>query len=103
MAEKNPNITRFKLERFKNKFLIAGVLFCVWIAFFDMNSWIERFQNLKELKQLEKDSEYYQQKIKEDVERLKELKTNNDNLEKFAREQYLMKKDNEDVYVIVEE
>ena len=103
MAEMDDNTTGFSLKRFKNKYLIAGILFLVWIAFFDQNSWIERYQNIKELKQLEKDKTYYQQKIEEDTERLRELRTNNENLEKFAREQYLMKKENEDVFVIVEE
>ena len=41
-------------------------------------------------------------KIEEDRKRIQELKTNNDNLEKFAREQYLMKKDNEDIFIIVD-
>jgi cell division protein FtsB len=49
------------------------------------------------------EKEYYQQKIEEDRRRIDELKTNTENLEKFAREQYLMKKDNEDIFVIVDE
>jgi cell division protein FtsB len=64
---------------------------------------VERMQNRKELNQLKEDKVYYKEQIKENAARLNELKTNNDNLEKFAREQYLMKKDNEDVFVIVEE
>jgi cell division protein FtsB len=47
--------------------------------------------------------EYYAKKIETDIQRTKELETDDDNLEKFAREQYLMKKDNEDVFVIVKE
>lgn len=90
-------------ERFKNKYFITSVLFIVWVAFFDQNNLVERMQNNKELKQLEEDKIYYRAKIKENAERLYELKTNNENLEKFAREQYLMKKENEDVFVIVEE
>lgn len=54
------------------------------------------------MRQLEKDKAYYEKKIIEDSQRLKELKTNKENLEKFAREQYLMKRDNEDVFVIVD-
>jgi len=91
------------LGRFKNKYSIAAVLFLIWLAFFDQNNLVERLQNKKELRQLKEDKVYYQEKIKENAERLKELKTNKDNLEKFAREQYLMKRDNEDVFVIVEE
>jgi cell division protein DivIC len=91
------------VKRLKNKYLLATIFFILWLSFFDQNNWFERLQNLREMKQLNADKEYYQQKIKEDSERLKELKTNNENLEKFAREQYLMKKENEDVYVIVDE
>jgi len=90
-------------ERLKNKYFIAGAIFLIWIAFFDQNNLLERRRNIKELKQLEHDITYYQQNIEETRSRLEELKTNTDNLEKFAREQYLMKKPDEDVFVIVEE
>ena len=94
---------RMILKWLKNKFVVAGIIFTLWICFLDENNLLERFQNLKELKQLKADKEYYQEKIEIDKKRLNELKTDNENLEKFAREQYLMKKDNEDVFVIVEE
>lgn len=87
----------------KNKYILAAILFCMWVLFFDQNNLVERFQNQREKKQLENDKEYYIRKTTEDRERLEELKTNNENLEKFAREQYLMKKENEEVFVIVEE
>jgi cell division protein DivIC len=96
-------ISRLNLGRARNKYVIAGVLFIIWVAFFDQNNLIERRQNIKQLKQLEKDKVYFEQKIEEVTSRLKELKTNNENLEKFAREQYLMKKSNEDVFIIIDE
>ena len=64
---------------------------------------MERAQNLKELRQLHNDMEYYIEKNNIDAQRLNELKTNDKNLEKYAREQYFMKKDDEVVFVIVEE
>lgn len=85
------------------KYLIATLLLFFWVLFFDQNNLLERSRLIREVKQLEKDHEYYIQKIDADSARLMELKTNNKNLEKFAREQYLMKKDNEDIFVIVEE
>jgi cell division protein FtsB len=91
------------LKWLKNKFVLATIIFTIWIGFLDENNLLERYQNHRQLKQLKADKEYYQQKIKEDSKRLNELKTDNENLEKFAREQYMMKKDNEDVFVIVEE
>jgi cell division protein DivIC len=96
-------ISRLNKALFRNKYFIAGGLFVLWIAFFDDDNLIERFRYLREVNSLKRDKEYFQKKIGEDSERLKELKTNKKNLEKFAREQYLMHKDNEDVFVIVEE
>jgi cell division protein DivIC len=103
MQMKEPRFLGIKADRFKNKYFLATLFFIVWVGFIDQNNLFERFQNMRELKKLSGDKEYYQNKIAEDSERLKELKTNKENLEKFAREQYLMKKDNEDVFIIVDE
>jgi len=87
----------------RNKYLIALSVFVVWILLFDNNNLIKRFHDLKTLKQLEQDRDYYARRIEEDRRKLNELRTDNDNLEKFAREQYYMKKDDEDLYIIVDE
>ena len=87
----------------KNKYILTIIIFIVWLLFFDRNNLIDRVQELRHLRQLEKDRSYYIERIDTDSKRLEQLKTNNKNLEKFAREQYLMKKDNEDIFVIVEE
>jgi cell division protein DivIC len=87
----------------RNKFVFTSLLFFVWMLFFDQNNLNERRRNNNEYNQLLKEREYFQNKIEENRKRLQELKTNNDNLEKFAREQYLMKKDNEDIFIIVDE
>lgn len=87
----------------KNKYILTIAIFFIWISFFDHNNLIDRVKELRHLRQLEKDKKYYIERIDKDSKRLEQLKTNNKNLEKFAREQYLMKKDNEDIFVIVEE
>lgn len=87
----------------KNKYIITILVFTLYVGFFDRNNLMDRFEAIHELKQLKKDKQYYIQKIDEDTKRMKELKTNNENLEKFAREQYLMKKPNEDIFIIVED
>lgn len=87
----------------KNKYLIALTVFLVWIVIFDSNNLIDRFRSLRELKQLRSDEEYYQQKIEDDSRKLRELKTDRESLEKFAREQYYMKKDNEDIFIVIDE
>jgi len=89
------------LPLLKNKFTLTFIVFMGWIVFFDQNNLIERLQNLKQVHQLEKDKIYYTGKISQDSVKLKELKTDKRNLEKFAREQYLMKKKNEDIFIIV--
>lgn len=71
--------------------------------FFDENNLKKHNQNLSDLAQLEAQVDFYKQKIEADKRKLYELQTNDENLEKFAREQFLMKKANEDIFLIVEE
>ena len=90
----------FFLPLLRNKYSLSLILFFVWIVFFDSNNLIERTIGLKRVHQLERDKIFYEDKIKEDQARLEELESNPANLEKFAREQYLMKKDNEDIFIV---
>jgi cell division protein FtsB len=80
---------------------MAVLIFLVWLLIFDQNSLIDRFKYLRILHEMEDEKHYYLEKITEDSRRLNELKTDRDNLEKFAREQYFMKKENEDVFVLL--
>jgi len=91
------------LNSITNKYLIAIVAFVVWIMFFDDNNLRQHQKNLKELALLEEQVNFYKHKIEADKRKLIELQTNDENLEKFAREQFFMKKADEDIYVIVEE
>ena len=91
------------LNSITNKYLIAIVAFVVWIMFFDDNNLRQHQKNLKELALLEEQVNFYKHKIETDKRKLIELQTNDENLEKFAREQFFMKKADEDIYVIVEE
>ncbi|MDP3644360.1 MAG: septum formation initiator family protein [Bacteroidota bacterium] len=86
-----------------NKYLITLVGFLVWIMFFDENNLRQHLQNRQELALLEAQVNFYKQKIEADKRKLYELQTNDANLEKFAREQFLMKKADEEIYIIVEE
>lgn len=87
----------------RNRYFLTFLVFLVWIMLFDNNNLIDRYHMMKELRQLENDRDYYQNRIEEDRRKLKELKTSDKNLEKFAREQYYMKKENEDLYILVDE
>jgi cell division protein DivIC len=88
---------------FKNKYILTFTVFAVWISFFDQNNLIDRVSDVRKLHQLEKQKEYFAKKIEDDTRRMKELLSDKDDLEKFAREQYLMKKKDEEVYVVMEE
>lgn len=100
----NAKVLGFKIiSIFINKYTVSLAAFVVWIMFFDDNNWRQHQKNLKELAQLQEQVNFYKHKIEDDKRRLYELQTNDENLEKFAREQFFMKRANEDVYVIVEE
>ena len=86
---------------FRNKYLLTIVIFLIWLLLFDSNNLIARYRELRELHKLKNDREYYSKRIEADRQKLHELKTDNNNLEKFAREQYLMKKPDEDLYIIL--
>ena len=87
----------------KNKYVITISVFGIWMLFFDQNNLVDRMRMAAEIRQLEADREYYMDQIEKDSTRLHELTTDKDNLEKYAREQFLMKKKNEDVFVVIEE
>ncbi len=86
---------------FRNKYVLTILFFLIWIILLDSNNLISRFRDMRELSRLKSDREYYLNKIEEESRKLRELKTDNDNLEKFAREQYRMKKPDEDLYIIM--
>ena len=87
----------------KNKFLLAIVAFLVWMFFFDRNDILSQFERVKHANELKKMEEKKGLDITDTRNELDLLKTNAQTIEKYAREKYLMKKDNEDVFVIVED
>jgi cell division protein FtsB len=89
------------LPYLRNKYLLTIALIFLWLMFFDRNNFISRVSMVREVHQLESDCEYYREKIIVDSARLVELHSSPEMLEKYAREQYLMKKDNEEIFVIV--
>lgn len=86
---------------FRNKYILTILIFLIWLLLLDSNNLIARYKEIRELNKLRSDREYYLKKIEVDRKKLRELKTDNENLEKFAREQYHMKKPDEDLYIIL--
>jgi len=83
-----------------NPFVLIFLIFLIWIVFIDENSYLFHFKTLNpEIDKLEKDKNYYQSEIKKDRKKIKKLE-NPDSLEKFAREKYKLKKENEDIFII---
>jgi hypothetical protein len=87
----------------KNKYVITISVFVVWMLFFDQNNVVDRLKMRSEIRQLETDKAYYIEQIRLDSARYQELTTDKENLEKYAREQFLMKKPDEDVFVVIQE
>ncbi len=87
----------------KNKYILTIVVFGIWVGFFDQNNLWDRSKLSSRIKQLNKQKHHYEVEIDQNQRKLKEIEESPESLEKFAREQYLMKKKNEDIFVIVEE
>lgn len=104
---------RQKIERIKSKNIILGtllsgllnkyvlifVIFLVWMIFFDGSSWLLHRELDGEIEKLEGNKEYFDNEIATDKSQIKKL-SDSAGLERFAREEYLMKKDNEEIYII---
>lgn len=82
-----------------NKYVWVLLFFCVWMLFLDNYSYFDHRILNSEIDELENNKEYYQEEIKKDAQNIKLLK-NPDQIEKYAREKYYMKKDSEDIYII---
>lgn len=95
---------RFSVNNFlkdRRLWVISIVIFVLLIAVFDKNNLIEVWKLNQQLKELESQRDYYQQKITQDSTILENLK-NDDSLERYAREHYLMKRKRETIYIIKE-
>lgn len=75
----------------------------VWLLFFDKNDIFSQYESHQQVKKLEQEANYFRNEINRNKTEQEELQSNPKLLEKFAREHYLMKKDSEDIYVIVED
>jgi len=84
-------------------YVLVILVFVVWVGFFDANSLVNIFAARRRVSELQEKKRFYQQQIDVERRRLYELHTNRSNLEKFAREQYYMRRPTEDVYVVIDD
>jgi cell division protein DivIC len=87
----------------KNKYLLTGLAFVVWLAFFDRNNLVSQYRSHKVLNNLRTEKKFYIDETAKDSIALHDLTTDTASMERYARENYLMKKDNEDIFIIVKE
>ena len=101
---RNFNFTVMKrlIDLFKNKYFLVTMAFLVWMIFFDKNDLFSQYQYRQQVSKLKQERDFYLKETAKVNKDLDELTSNPQKLEKFAREKYLMKKDNEDVFVIVQ-
>ena len=85
---------------FKNKYLITGIIFALWMMFFDRNDIPLQLKRMSELRKLKQGEKNMTVQIMNAQNELESLKTDPGTLEKYARERFLMKKDNEDLYIV---
>jgi cell division protein DivIC len=82
-----------------NRYVLVIIFIAVWMIFLDNYSYFEHKVLNKEIQELEDNKQYYIQEIKKDSTSIRQL-NNPDQTEKYAREKYYMKRDNEDIYII---
>ncbi|HEY0057225.1 MAG TPA: septum formation initiator family protein [Pedobacter sp.] len=91
------------VDLFRNKYFLTSCCFVIWMLFFDRNDLLSQYEYRSELSKFKEEKAFYISEIEKVKTDLEELSTNQERLEKFAREKYLMKKEDEDVYVIIRE
>jgi cell division protein FtsB len=94
---------RFFNKYLNNRFFYTGLLFFVWLAFFDKNSLTEQIKLANTLNDLKSREQFYNLEIEKTSNEIRAYENDTALLEKFARERYYMKKKNEEVFVIVRE
>lgn len=100
-------MAKFTLDKIpgwvKNKYVLTIAAFVIWISFFDRNDLYSQYTYRRQLKKLEVDKDYYIAEIENNKKDMQDLMSDPEHLEKYAREHYLMKRENEDIFLIVKD
>lgn len=84
----------------RNKFVVASLIFLTWITLFDQDNLITKSAYANKIAELEKEKQQLANDIEQDQRKMNELRNNKESLEKFAREEYFMKKSEETIFII---
>ncbi|WP_233525566.1 FtsB family cell division protein [Chitinophaga silvisoli] len=87
----------------RNKYFVSAAAFLIWLAFIDSKNFISQYELSSEVNKLESQKSFFMEEIVKTRKEQEELLSSPDKLEKFAREKYLMKKDDEDLFIFTEE
>ena len=98
--DKLKTLTKNIPKLLKNKYTITLVLFSFWILLIDDYNLLKQYKLQKDIKKLKEQKEYYLYEIEKDSTELYHLQNTKEEQERFARERFLMKKKNEDVFII---
>lgn len=88
------------LRKLNNRYVYSTILFLVVILFIDQFNLFEQIRLRKALKDQKQQIDYYEKELKESKQYLDKLNNDTATMEKVAREQYMMKRDNEVIYLI---
>lgn len=91
------------LKILKNRYAITTLIFLVYLLIFDQYNFRAQYRLLSELNQLKEERQFYKEELAKDSLTYYTLFDNQENLEKFARERFKMKKENEDIFLIIKE
>ncbi|MBR4836997.1 MAG: septum formation initiator family protein [Bacteroidales bacterium] len=88
------------LKKLSNKYIIATLVFAAVVIFFDQYNLFEQGKSYRKLRKVKKQVEYYDNEIQKQEQTLKDLKKDSALLEKVAREEHMMKRDDEVIYIL---
>lgn len=94
------SFTKNTIKAFRNKYIFSLVAFVLFMLFIDHNDLFVQCERKSDLKKLLATKEFYNQRIEETRKELSDLQNNSAALEKYAREHFLLKRDNEDIFII---
>lgn len=83
-----------------NKYFIISILFLVWMTFFDSHSLLNHFDLAQQISTYENEKKLLEEKLQQSKEKYTLLKTDKNERERYARENYFMKKSNEDIIIV---
>lgn len=90
------------LNLFNNRYILTTTLFLLWLLFFDRNSMGDQQERWQEYQRLKEQADYYEKEINAARREQEEIFTSKESLEKFAREKYMMKKDGEELFIMLD-